>query len=85
MVCKITFCSEFPDILNKAGRVTRRRTQAIEKRFAFHANAINIKKAYKVYMALILIEGSNIMVYKNVFVLEIYSYEKSKYILQILQ
>ena len=36
-------------------------------------------------MALILIEGSNIMVYKNVFVLEIYSYEKSKYILQILQ
>ena len=43
MVCKITFYSEFPDILNKAGRVTRRRTQTIEKRLVFHANAINIK------------------------------------------
>ena len=45
MVCKITFCSEFPDILNKAGRVTRRRTQTIEKRLVFHANAINIKQS----------------------------------------
>ena len=32
--------SEFPDT---AGRKTRRRTQAITKRFAFHANAINAK------------------------------------------
>ena len=42
MVCKIIFCSEFPDILDKAGRKTRRRrkrTQAIAKRYAFHANA----------------------------------------------
>ena len=40
MVCKIVFYSEFPDIPDKAGRVTRRRTQAIAKRYAFHANAI---------------------------------------------
>ena len=29
-----------PDILDKAGRIRRRRTQAITKHFAFHANAI---------------------------------------------
>ena len=41
MVCKIVFCSEFPDILDKAGIVTRRRrTQAIAKRYEFHANII---------------------------------------------
>ena len=42
MVCKISFCSEFPDIPDKAGRKIRRRrkrTQAIAKRYAFHANA----------------------------------------------
>ena len=45
MVCKIIFCSEFPDIPDKAGRKTRtrrrrRRAQAIAKRYVFHANAI---------------------------------------------
>ena len=41
-VWKIIFYSEFPDIPDKAGRKTRRRrrTQAIAKRYAFHANAI---------------------------------------------
>ena len=40
MVCKIYFCSEFLVIPDKAGRVTwRKRTQAIAKHFAFHANA----------------------------------------------
>ena len=41
MVCKIIFCSEFPDIPDKAGRETRRRRriQAIAKLYAFHANA----------------------------------------------
>ena len=42
MVCKIIFCTEFPNIPHKAGRKTRRRrrrTQAIAKRYAFHANA----------------------------------------------
>ena len=47
MVCKIVFCSEFPDIPDNAGKVTRRRrrrrTQAIAKRYAFHANAIKIR------------------------------------------
>ena len=39
VVCKIAFCSEFPDIPDSAGRKTRRRrTQAIAKRYAFHAN-----------------------------------------------
>ena len=36
MVCKIFFCSKFPDIPDKAGRKTRRRrrrTQAIAKRY----------------------------------------------------
>ena len=42
MVCKIICCSEFPDIPDKAGRKTRRRTQAIAKRYVFHANAINL-------------------------------------------
>ena len=41
MVCKIVFCTEFPDISDNAGKVTRRRrrrTRAIAKRYAFHAN-----------------------------------------------
>ena len=34
VVCKIVFCSKFPDIWDNAGRKTRRRrTQAIAKRF----------------------------------------------------
>ena len=43
MVYKIIYRSEFPDIPDKAGRKTRRRRriQAIAKRYAFHANAIN--------------------------------------------
>ena len=43
VVCKIAFCSEFPDIPDNAGKVTRRRgrrTQAVAKRYAFYANAI---------------------------------------------
>ena len=46
MVCKIYFCSEFPDIPNTAGRKTRRRRriQAIAKRYAFHANPIMLRK-----------------------------------------
>ena len=42
MVCKIMFCSEFPDIPDKADKKTRRKrkTQAIAKCYAFHANAI---------------------------------------------
>ena len=41
MVCKKIFCFEFPDIPDKAGRVTRRRrTQAVAMRFVFQANAI---------------------------------------------
>ena len=47
MVCKIIFCSEFPDIPDKAGRKLkkrrRRRTQEIAKRYAFHANATRKK------------------------------------------
>ena len=48
MVCKIVFCSEFPDIPDNAGKFTRRtrrrrrrrrRTQTIAKRYAFHAYA----------------------------------------------
>ena len=43
VVCKIAFCSEFPNIPDSGGRKTRRRrrrTQAIAKRYAFHANTI---------------------------------------------
>ena len=37
MVCKIIFCSEFPDIPDKIGRnARRRRTQAIAKRYVIH-------------------------------------------------
>ena len=48
MVCKTIFCSEFLNILDKAGRKTRRRrrrgrrTQTIAKRYALHTNAINL-------------------------------------------
>ena len=52
VVCKIDFCSEFPDILDNAGQVTRRtrrrrrrRTQAIAKGYAFHANAVTAEFA----------------------------------------
>ena len=40
VVCKIVFCSEFPDIPDNAGRKTRRRrrTQAIATGYAFHGN-----------------------------------------------
>ena len=42
MVCKIIFWSEFPYIPDKTGRKTRRRrTQAIAKRYAFHAKVKN--------------------------------------------
>ena len=45
VVCKIVFCFKFSDIPDKAERRTRRRrrrrrTQAIAKRYAFHANTI---------------------------------------------
>ena len=43
MVCKIVFYSEFLDIPDNAGKVTRRRRrimQVIAKRYALHANAI---------------------------------------------
>ena len=39
MVCKIRFCSELPDVTDKAGIKMRRKTLAIAKRYAFHANA----------------------------------------------
>ena len=48
MVCKIVFCSEFPDIPDNAGKVTRRRRrrriQAIAKRYMFHADAKTYSK-----------------------------------------
>ena len=40
VVCKIVFCSEFPDIPDNAGRQTRRRAHVIAKRYAFHANSV---------------------------------------------
>ena len=43
VVCKIAFCSKFPDIPVNTGGATRKRrekTQAIAKRYAFHANAV---------------------------------------------
>ena len=46
MVCKIVFCSELPDIPDKAGRVTTRRAQTIAKCYAFHANANSDFKTY---------------------------------------
>ena len=52
MASKIVFCSEFPDIPDNADKVSRRtrrrrrrrRTQAIAKRYAFHANVIRKNK-----------------------------------------
>ena len=40
---KYFFCSEFPNIPDKAARVKRkRRTQALAKRFAFYTNAKSV-------------------------------------------
>ena len=44
VVCKIAFYFEFPDIPDSTGRKIRRRTQAIAKRYAFHANAKSVLK-----------------------------------------
>ena len=43
MVCKIIFCSEFPDIPDKVAESQEEKEekeQVIAKRFTFHANAI---------------------------------------------
>ena len=46
---KYFFCSEFHNILDKAGRKTkRRRTQSIAKCYAFHSNAILVGLYYTV-------------------------------------
>ena len=53
MVCKIAFCSEFPNIPDNAGRKIRRRkkrrrrTKTIAKHYAFHANA-EIERKYTI-------------------------------------
>ena len=49
VICKIVFCSEFPDIPHEAERRRRRRrrSQAIEKRYAFHAN---VKSLWLIYV-----------------------------------
>ena len=64
MVCKIMYCSEFPDIPDKAGRKTRRRlrrTQAIAKHCAFQANAISISTyVYNLKMLVICLLNSTI-------------------------
>ena len=53
MVCKIIICSDFPDIPDKTGRKTRRRkrTQAIAKRYAFHANVIIVNYVFTTNIA----------------------------------
>ena len=45
MVCKIIFRFDFPEIVDKAGRKTRRRRRSrrrktVAKRYTFHAKAI---------------------------------------------
>ena len=65
----MTFCSERHDIPDEAGRVTRRRTQAISKRFAFNTNAIKMiyyamKKHGQVYELVDIIKDLFI-VYRN--------------------
>ena len=72
MVCKIICCSEFPDIPDKAGRKTRRRrrrTKAIAKRYAFHANAIifNLEKLKRHIRCVDLEESFNKYLYRDCF------------------
>ena len=62
VVCKIAFCSEFPDIPDSAGRKIRRRTQAIAKHYAFHANAISILTNHIVWITLLRYVIFNIQV-----------------------
>ena len=78
MVCKIKFCSKFPNIPNKAGRITRRRrAQPIAKRFAFHVNAI--KKycpfLYQILQLELIQESHYLIVYLLVlFILFLYDF-----------
>ena len=61
MVCKIIFCSEFPDTPAKTEKKRsrrRRRTPAIAKRYAFHANAKN-KCVSNVFIGLMLANSGN--------------------------
>ena len=46
VVCKIAFCSEFPNIPDSDGRKTRRRsrTKAIPKRYALQANEMKLQR-----------------------------------------
>ena len=72
VVCKIVFCSEFPNIPDNAGKVTRgtrrrrrrRRTQAIAKRYVFHANAIPIHKIPIANLLVALISPTLKLIYR---------------------
>ena len=44
MVCKLFFCSEFPDIPQKSRRGKKTGSKTIAKRYALQANAIKMKK-----------------------------------------
>ena len=60
MVCKIICCSEFSNILDKAGRKTRRRrTQAIAKPYAFHANA-TMFTTLRLHLTIFLLSAFNL-------------------------
>ena len=52
MVCKIVFCSKFPDILDNAGKVTRRRSSVSRKRnnkISLILAVIRPKRKYIIY------------------------------------
>ena len=53
MVCKIAFCSEFPDIPDKVGRVTKEEEQAIDIfldsgpfTIAYHISLVDVQTNY---------------------------------------
>ena len=58
VVCKIVFCSEFPDIPYNAGKVKRGRirTQVIAKRYAFHANAKTSHRRLEIWRWTVIIQ-----------------------------
>ena len=67
MVYKTDFCSEFPDIPDKGGRIPKRKiSQAIEKRFAFQANAKMMKNAFH-------------FILKPIFVLKIFKFSSGHF------
>ena len=68
MVCKLFFCSEFPDIPQKSLRGKKTGSKTIAKRYALQANAMKMKKLktkYSINFSLSIAGGIIISFFAN--------------------